>query len=212
MPVLLLLTIIVILLIRFGGTRSDKQETLSSADFWKREHDANFVRRTDLSGLSYLNVPQELADKLPQVPAADCPDPSVAEEYEELRQTLADLSGAPVLNLTGLTNTELKLRYGPANLEHLTRCDENFTLLCRTLNRLGRLLVSFGREEGAVRILSFAVDCTSDIQESYLLLASLYRKAGDREALLALSESVKVFDGLRRSSLEDALEAYHIPE
>ena len=48
--------------------------------------------------------------------------------------------------------------------------------------------------------------------ETYLLLAELYQKSGNEEAISELLESVSHFDGLRRSILENALLAYRNPE
>lgn len=211
MPAILLITILAIFLFRMGNARSRKQDILTSDEFWRREQEANFVRRADISGLPYVVMPPGLATALPQ-PDAISDDPDVREEYAELTELLEALSQERILNLTGLTNTELKLQYGVANLDTLTRCDENFTLLCRTLNRLGSLLAEASSPEAAMRLLSFAVECRSDIQESYLLLASLYHEAGNQEALAHLADSLTAFDGLRRESLADALLAYHVPE
>ena len=54
------------------------------------------------------------------------PDNERAEEYRSL---LTSLSTQPVVNLTGFTNTDLKLEYGTANITCLTEYDQNYTLL-----------------------------------------------------------------------------------
>ena len=77
---------------------------------------------------------------------------------------------------------------------------------------MGRLLKDFQLEQEAIQVLSYSVECGSDIQETYLLLADLYQKAGKEEAISELLESVSHFDGLRRATLENALLTYRNPE
>ena len=46
----------------------------------------------------------------------------------------------PILNLSGKTNTDLKMEYGPANLPFLTECDNNFINFCHIFKFLFRNL------------------------------------------------------------------------
>ncbi len=212
MPLIFLLTVILILWIRHAGKQADRQSGESSTEFWQREQDANFTRRADISTLPYIKIPEPLSS-LPATAFQMLPAGSPEhEELTSLQEQLHELSEASILNLTGISNTELKLRYGFANLDTLVQCDENFTRLCQTLNRIGRLFKDFQLEQEAIQILSYAVECGSDIQETYLLLAELYQKSGNEEAISELLESVSHFDGLRRSILENALLAYRNPE
>lgn len=204
MPLIFLLTLILIIWIRYESKRTDRHSARTTRDFWERERQASFARKADLSKLPYIRLPEELLDSLPEELPASPKDSSVEE--------LLTLAKSPILNLTGQTNTDLKEQYGVANLEFLTECDENFTRLCLALNETGRLLIEAGQLTKAEQLLAFAVSCGSDVQESYLLLAQLYCKTGSREGLTALKESLSCFDPLRRASIEDALEAYHIPE
>ncbi len=212
MPLIFLLTVLLILWIRHAGKQADKQSGQTSAEFWQQEQEANFTRRADISDLPYIKIPDTLlslsADALPLLPAGS-PE---QEELTSLSDQLRELSEASILNLTGISNTQLKLRYGFANLDTLVQCDENFTRLCQVLNRMGRLLKDFQLEQEAIQVLSYSVECGSDIQETYLLLADLYQKAGKEEAISELLESVSHFDGLRRATLENALLTYRNPE
>jgi hypothetical protein len=216
MPLILLLTLLLIIWIRYADRHVKKQSKQTSEEFWQREQQANFARRTDISSLPYISVPEELPRLLKEAAqsiSSDLSEDTPGElpdtaELLELQADLSDLSQSSILNLTGLSNTDLKLRYGAANLDTLTRCDENFTRLCRVLNRAGCLLAKHHKEPEAIRLLSYAVSCGSDVQSSYLLLAQLYRKAGNMDGLHQLSESVSQFDSLRQDSLKAELETY----
>lgn len=74
-------------------------------EFWDREKKANSVRKKTLDGLDYVKIPLE------KLPMNALSEDEKAREYKEL---LTYLSTQPVVNLTGFTNTDLKLEYGTA--------------------------------------------------------------------------------------------------
>jgi len=209
MPLFFILTILLVVLIKYTTRRSTRETELTSQEFWRREQEANFTRATDISQLPYIRIPADLQDvlltSLSSIPA----DSSDAEELHQMAQALQTLSNAPILNLTGQTNTDLKLRYGRAQLDQLTLCEENFTELCRILNRSAHILHTYSMDTQAMQLLQFAVSCRSDVQDSYLLLGRLYQSAHDWHSLTELIESISHFDDLRRASLEDALRSCH---
>lgn len=145
--------------------------------FWSKEHEANNVRKKPLDDLNYINIP---FDRLP----CDChaKEPKVAEILESLQV----LSERKIVNLTGITNTDLKLTYGTANITALTEYDQNFTALVTMLHKWAETLYGLGAVAEAKTILEYAVSVDSDVSTSYELLASIYRDAGDEEALDAL--------------------------
>ncbi len=130
----------------------------------------------------------------------------LAEELAEAERSVCALSGKRILNLTGISNTELRLTYGTASLEPLTVCDQNFTVLIRTLQKWGALLVSSGNPEDAVTVLSYAVSIGSDIAGTYTLLARLYRDRGELSKIEALKSSAELLTTLMKPSILRDLE------
>lgn len=143
-------------------------------DFWEKEAQANNTRRKSLDDLNYIRIPFE---RLPMDCLAD--DPAVAE-YQE---TLRNLSKDPIVNLTGITNTDLKLRYGAPNIDLLSRYDQSYTVLARTLQSWAALLHQKGYPSQAQTILEFAIETHTDVSSSYILLASIYRENGQPEQI-----------------------------
>ena len=70
--------------------------------FWDRELAANSTRRKSLDGLNYITIPVEA------FPFGLMP---LNEQIAEYEQTIRDLAKEPVVNLTGFSNTDLKLEY-----------------------------------------------------------------------------------------------------
>lgn len=189
--------IIIIVLVRFRNTQ-DKDSKKVHEETLKREQASHFVPRKDISKLDYLKVdlsalPFHHASLIPEK-STDSPEPSefnvsaspdgthhagdmapMEEEIRSVEQELLALSDKKILNLTGISNTDLRFMYGSANLEPLSACDQNFTILIRLLQKWGNLLVSSGAYEDAIRVLSYAVSVGSDITGTYALLARLYK-------------------------------------
>lgn len=157
--------------------RQRGREADSDKNFWKREAAANSTRRKSLDNLDYIRIP---FDSLPMDILAD--DPVVAECHETLRE----LAKEPIVNFTGISNTDLKLMYGAPNIDILSRYDQRYTVLVRTLQNFARTLYDNGYVDEACRILEFSVSTRTDISATYKLLASIYRQKGETEKIAGL--------------------------
>ena len=153
--------------------RAEKAEQ----DFWEKEAKANQTRRKSLENLDYIKIP---FDSLPANTHTE--DSLICEHFE----TLKALSENPIVNFTGISNTDLKLMYGAPNIELLSRYDQNFTVLARTLQSLSQALYEKGYPDEACQFLEFAVSIRTDITASYKLLATIYRQKGQNEKIAQL--------------------------
>jgi hypothetical protein len=162
-----------------SGSSKEKQK------FWSRESEANSVRRKDISNLDYILIP---ADDLP-----------LDTLSAKTRDTLISLSGEKILNLSAYSNTDLKMMYGPANLDELSHCDDNFTLLIRTLHKAGaELAESPETEDTAIKFLEYSVSIGSDMSSTFELLGQLYLKYGRTDAFDSLYESADKLNSISK--------------
>jgi len=152
-------------------------ESKANDDFWQREADANNTRRKSLDQLKYIQIP---FDKLPVNTLST--DPTVSECLD----TLHELSSAQIVNLTGISNTDLKLQYGAPNIDLLSQYDQRYTLLARTLQAWAGTLYEKGYSDEARQILEFAIETRTDVSASYKLLATIYQEKGMPEKIKAL--------------------------
>lgn len=192
MPILILPLIIIIFsvfaMLRNRAANSYKQKM---DEFWEKEHRANFVRKQDISNLDYIKIP---LDTFPVGLFVD-------DQLASLEASLKDLSECQILNLSGITNTDLKLRYGVANLEFLSECDASFTELARTVMAYGKRLSELGHTQEAVTVLEFGISCKTDVSTNYTLLADLYRKLGQQSKIDRLIQIVSDMDSLMKESI-----------
>ena len=122
---------------------------------------------------------------------------------------LTYLSTQPVVNLTGFTNTDLKLEYGTANITPLSQYDQNYTVLVRTLQQWADLLLESGLTEDAETVLAYAVSIGTDVSHTYYALAKIYagREEYDKIADLIL-RAEELRSALRNSIVRTLQESY----
>lgn len=134
--------------------------------FLENESLANRTRKADISDLDYITIP---FDKLPLNDNSD-------QTNNSYRDTILSHSNKKILNLSGISNTELKLKYGVSNINHLIEYDNNFTVLVSTLNKWGERLYMKGFHKDALAVLETALECGTDVHRTFELLAEIYIK------------------------------------
>ncbi len=172
--------------------QTNKHVKLDVDSFWEREKLANSTRKQPLDSLSYITIP---LDSLPFTEISD--NDKILECQNEIR-ALADKK---IVNLTGISNTDLKLQYGVANLQTLTDYDQNFTLLARTLHTWGKELYSSNQIDAARTVLELSVSYKSDIKGCYLLLADIYSNNGEYDKIDSLIETVYSLNTMMKDSI-----------
>lgn len=182
--------------ISYSKARTQRKEREQEAAFWQKEEEANATRRKDISLLDYVRIP------LDQLPFGIRPKDETLADCEAQIRALADQK---ILNLTGKTNTEIKLAYGAANLPFLDECDQRFTSLARTMQRWGARLYELSLTQEAKCVLSYAVSWGSDIKGSYVLLGRIYREEHNTAALADLKERARLLNSLMKEPILKAL-------
>ena len=140
--------------------KGDSSQKKVMDDFWEKERQANAIRKKDISKLDYITIPLE---KIPQ------------KLCTSVETSFFALAEKPMLNLTGISNTDLKLEYGTANLAILSEYDENFIDMVALLPAYVSELLEAGQTETAQMLLEFAVDVKADSRILYQQLATLYK-------------------------------------
>lgn len=156
----------------------------SYEDFWERERTANRTRRKPLDDLAYITVP---LDRFPFEKLKE------DEQIQDYHRIVRELSEQPIVNLTGISNTDLKLRYGAPNIDMLSAFDQRYTTLVCTLQSWAERLYSNGFSEEAAVLLTFAAETHTDIYATYELLVKIYEEASQTEKiadLIPLAESI----------------------
>lgn len=177
--------------------RSNKRDAHSQDDFWERERAANSTRRKPLDDLDYIKLPIE---QFPMTLLEDVP------KVEDYKQIILSLSEQPIVNFTGISNTELKLRYGAPNIDLLISYDQNYTLLVRTLQQWAQILYDNGYIDEARQLLEFSVSTGTDVSTSYRLLCQIYRQQNTPEKISDLYPIAEMLNSAMQKTIVRTLQ------
>ena len=184
--------IVLVVFISYNIKKQSKARSATEEAFWARERQSNSVRRKSLDNLTYVKIPLET---FPTHLMNDNPD------VMECIEILESLTSQKIVNLTGWSNTDLKLEYGTANLTLLSEYDQNYTVLVRTLQKWADLLIQNNYRKEAVPLMEFAVTTGSDVSRTYYALADYYTSTGQSDEIRRLRDAA----GNLRSSSRDII-------
>ena len=125
----------------------------------------------------------------------------LSEEIAETEKQIAALRDQKIVNFTGITNTDLKLTYGAANIDALSEYDNNYLKLVRLIVKYAKQLIDAGLTEKAKEILEFGVSVKTDVSANYTLLAKLYKDEGNNEKLREIRLIAEQLNSLTKAKL-----------
>ena len=161
-------------------SKNNKLSKKGSDAFWNKEAQANQIRKADISGLDYISIPVE------RLPMEDNPSQAI----NSYRDTILSLSKKKILNLSGFSNTELKLKYGTSNITQLTEYENNYNLLVTNLQKWGECLYVNGNHREALIVLEVAIACRTDVHKTFELLVKIYRDQNSYDKISLLEEKI----------------------
>lgn len=148
--------------------KSDTSQQEVMDDFFEKERQSNQIRKKDISQLNYITIPFEKIPYLINTPT------------EKIFFSFADKT---MLNLNGISNTDVKLQYGTANLNILSEYDTNYMdMICLLPDYVNELLEA-GHTDTAQMLLEFAVDTRADSRKIYNQLISIYKETNQMDKI-----------------------------
>ena len=188
------------------GKKANKQEEVA---YWEREFSANHVRKSSLDDLAYITFQAEPFYPVNLLDAVSCPE--FLKRNPEIKDILSRflfLEGKKMVNLTEYTNTDLKFKYGVANLNLLTEYDTNYNELITLLHSYGSIFAKEGYETPALFILEYAVSIGTDISGTYTLCADIYQKNNEWDKIEWLKKEAEKISTSRKNSIVRKLQEF----
>lgn len=197
MPIILIFFILFIIWVNVKTKRGATDNSKWDTSYWEKEREANFVRKKDISNLDYITISED------ELPFSDTAGGEEKYWQDEVRRTLS----CKILNLSGMSNADIKLAYGTANFPELSMYDQNYILLIRNLGLWGSYLHHNceGQDTRAKIILERALSLGSDIKDTYVSLAEIYLAEHHPEKVQELIRQVEASDFDLKDSLLRAL-------
>ena len=205
-PTFLFLFLIFCAWLRYEMHKDSKKMT-GQQSFWERERAANTAPVKSLKDLEYIKIPE---DELPFGALKG------HKEIEHMEYTIHSLAkdSRKIVNLTGFTNTDLKLMYGAANITKLMEYDASYITLIKTLQEWADVLYAEGLYKEVVKLLEFSVSTRCDISDTYHMLCDIYKN----HLGLSITEAKAKIKALQpyaaelKSMNKDSIEMYLLDE
>lgn len=200
MPILFICFIVFIFWMNVKGNHEKRKTSTWDQNYWAREKEANFTRKKDISDLDYIQISEE------ELPFST----NVTDKERDYQEQVKKCLTKKMLNLSDMTNTDIKLKYGTANFQILSVYDQNFVQFIRNLNTWAHYIHTEHPEEDArtEQILQLAISLGSDISDTYLTLADIYKNRDDLEKIQELIQRVELSDFYMKDSICEKLKAY----
>lgn len=168
----------------------------ASSDFWEEETLANSVRKKQLEESDFVTFP---FDKLPSEESFS-PNP-----VPECLFLLKEISDKKMVNLNGISNTEVKKRFGVSNMTVLTEYDANYESFVKHIYLLCQHLYDIGRKEEALMLSEETILTGTDSLSHYKLIIQIYREQGNLAGISWLKEKAEHIHSLTRGAILRAL-------
>lgn len=181
LPTLLICIVIFIVILKFKLRAIEQKEAQEEAEFLALEQKASLPVKRDMNDLSFFTIP---LDTLPFLTNTD-------KELQKIQDEVRKLSTKKICSLSNMSNTDLKLKYGAGNLKELSEYDQNYTTLLRTLADWGLCLYKHGYLKEAELVCEYAKACGSDIRNTYITLARIYKEQNRIEEIYSLLKFVE---------------------
>lgn len=195
--------IIILIVIQLYLKKSTRSGSERSKKYWEREQKANSTRKQDISSLNYIKWDDALPAIDNNLTLADILNnsPEALKAYNNIQT----LKTEPMLNLSEYSNTDLKLKYGVANLDTLTQYEDNYTSFIKSLSELGHILIERKDISDATAFLEYAVKIGSDIRLTYTDLYALYSEAGNASKIRQLRQYASLIKSVNKDLIVSAI-------
>lgn len=181
MPVILLCFIIFVLILKYKLYVAKREEQA------REEHLQQLERRASLPIKKSLQSLPKITISLSKLPLQE----NTTDEIASCQDTIQTLSSQTICNLSGMSNLELKLKYGAGNLDELLEYEQNYLLLIKTLTEWGTQLYEQHNYKDAETVLDYAVSCQSDLRQTYIILTKIYLKQDNLEKVHILAKKTE---------------------
>lgn len=168
----------------------------AEVDFWENESLANSVRKKQLEDSDFVKFP---FDKLP-TEESFAPNP-----VPESLSILQDLAEKKMVNLNGISNTEVKKRFGTANITILSEYDSNYESFVKHIYLLCQHLYDIDRKEEALMLSEETILTGTDSLSHYKLIIRIYQEQGNPAGIDWLREKAEELHSITKGAILRAL-------
>lgn len=201
-PLLYIWTIIAFFVFHHHLRKNAKAQEDVTKAFWKKEESSLVVRKKELVDEDFIH-PSLTGDQLKGEDWYKTQDQSALFRYE---QHLKELLDKPMVNFQHMSNTDLRLNFGTANLTVVREYEENWNGYLTNLFTLGKKLFESGETDYSIQLLEEGIEMGTDNRYHFLLLGQHYKATKNHQAFDDLVVRAQSLESLTKTALLKALE------
>lgn len=196
-PGFFVLFLIVLIVFQINLRKYNRERNAASEKFWDNEQKSLFVRKKTIDDSEYLHPNLE---GFPYYPI-DYFKNLDREDLFYAQEKCFTCAKMPMMNLAGLMNSEVRFKYGTANLTFIENSEQNYNNYLRSLYNLGKGYYELQQYDHAIVVLVEGVAMRTMISEHYIILAKLYRSLNQVESLNNLINQVNSLNSASKNKL-----------
>jgi hypothetical protein len=177
--------------LRYELSKDSKRIDKARYNLIEKESRANSTRKKSISSLDYITISEKT------ILFIEIND-DIIKKYQNGFDKLLDKK---ILNLSNMSNTDIKMEYGPANLNALIEADDNYNELVRLLHNYGKRLYELNYTNEAIEVLEYSISIGSDMSTTYKLLADIYIRNNRTDDITRLIQSAEQLKSLTKNSI-----------
>lgn len=197
MPILFIWTLIAIFIFRHHMKKSSKKQNDVSKAFWAKEASSLVVRKKDLTQVDYV-YPNLTEEDLKGEAWLEAQGQKSLYRYET---QIAGLLKQPMMNFQSMSNTDLRLTFGTANLTIIRENEERWNSYLKALYQMGSKLLASGETVYSIKLLEEGIAMGTDNRQHFLTLGRYYKDSGDTDAYHQLLATAQSLESLTKNAL-----------
>lgn len=196
-PTIFIAFVIFIIVFRYKIHKNTEFNKKKQVDFWSKESDSHAVRKKDIDPSDFLKTNPEA---IPTFDASFYKSNNMHRLHHSQLQCQG-LAKEPLMNLSHMLNSDVRLKYGTAQLPLIETYENNYNSYIQHLSILGNGLLELEYYTEAKRLFEEAISLGSDASHVWINLGTVYHILKDRDALIKLINKATDLDSLMQHKI-----------
>lgn len=201
-PVLFIWFLIAIFLFRHHMKKDTKLNERASQTFWKKEQASLVVRKQSLNEEDYVKPSLDPIYFMDEAYYLEHHKPELLRYQTQIEGLLKE----PMVNLSHMSNTDVRLTYGTAMITTIEAYETNYNHYIKALYALGKGFYELGNQPLAKAYLEEGIHVGTDIKSHFMLLAEIYLNEKEPSKINDLIEKAQNLHSLTKNSLVHTLQ------
>ncbi|PKM95199.1 MAG: hypothetical protein CVU84_05790 [Firmicutes bacterium HGW-Firmicutes-1] len=196
-PSIFVLFLIFIFIFQHNLRKSDKMLNKSRKIFWEKEEKSLFARKAPIDTNIYI-IPS--IEALPNFSFEEF-KAFGNEDLFKTQELCFDIAKSPMVNLSDMLNSDIRIKYGTSNLSTIESYEINYNHYIKILYQLAKGYYELNMYDEAICVLEEGIRVHTEIGDHILLLATLYCQFQNKAKFDELYEKSLTLNTLTKNTI-----------